>query len=588
VLVDDTAKSHTSVTDEAFRYWLGIIALLGGRSPVVIYQNEKGGRSRALDETGIKDRFGGVTAIHRGDLQLQSGADTLRDAIETLAQQLPHVGEKIPAKWVAIRAQIETEALRRPYISQQDYFDIYARHLELDRAKALHLSRYLHDIGVFLHFQDDALLRRTVILQNRWATEAVFTMLDDETVKARLGRFTLADCERLWAAPAYTDMHPELLGLMEKFELCYRLADRDTWLLPQLLAPSRPRSLDDWDAPGDLVRIYRYTFMPKGLISRLMVRLHRYVLRPEMGWASGVLFERGETQLLAQISRSGDAIELRARGPEKSPLLTVVASDLDAINARFSGLETKLDILIPCICTRCAASTSPWLFEQKLLMRRRDANMGAVECELSYTRVDVLQLLEGAEQRRLPVWHSARDEQDDGAAGPAAAGSARLKTIRIFLASAAELAEDREDFDLYFQRQNERYVANGLRLAIVHCGDHLAALSSTRKQDDYNRSVRDSDVFVSLFRSNAGEYTREEFRVAHAEFKKRGRPHIYTYFRNADISIKHADLERLASLKAFQRELSELGHFHNEYENTEDLKLQFRDQLDKLIAEHRL
>ena len=43
----------------------------------------------------------------------------------------------------------------------------------------------LHDLGVFLHFQDDVRLAQTVILKSRWATDAVFSVLDDETIKAR-------------------------------------------------------------------------------------------------------------------------------------------------------------------------------------------------------------------------------------------------------------------------------------------------------------------------------------------------------------------------------------------------------------------
>ena len=100
--------------------------------------------------------------------------------------------------------------------------------MEFDRSKALHLSRYLHDLGVFLHFQDDPLLARTVILQNQWATEAVFRILDDETVKAQFGRFNSADCERLWRDSVYADMHPELLALMQRFELCYELSGQQS------------------------------------------------------------------------------------------------------------------------------------------------------------------------------------------------------------------------------------------------------------------------------------------------------------------------------------------------------------------------
>ena len=319
ILLDDTAKDHKSVTDEGFRYWLEVIELLSDRSPVLIFQNEKGGRSKTIDEAGIKGRFPNVKEVYRGNLQKPDSAAALHTAIEFFVQRLPHVGEEVPSKWVSIRAAIEEQARTKPYISQQDYFDIYSDHLDFDRTKALHLGRYLHDLGVFLHFQGDRFLSRIVILQNRWATEAVFRILDDETVKGRLGRFGPVDFERVWATPDYADLHVELLALMEKFELCYALADvRDTWLAPQLLSPSRPEALDAWAGPGDLVLSYRYGFLPKGLISRLMVRMNRFVRRPEMAWVTGVLFERGETQVLVQATPRGNEIVLRARTRNKS------------------------------------------------------------------------------------------------------------------------------------------------------------------------------------------------------------------------------------------------------------------------------
>jgi hypothetical protein len=233
---------------------------------------------------------------------------------------------------VAIRADIEQQAQQEATISQQAYFDIYARHLPFDHGKALYLSRYLHDLGVFLHFQDEPLLARTVILQNTWATEAVFKMLDDETVKTQLGHFTVANCRRVWRDSVYADMHPELLALMQKFELCYRLPDTDIWLPPQLLPPSKPAILADWNQPGDLVLRYRYPFLPKGMVNRLMVRMHRFVPRPDMAWVSGALFERDGTAVLADIAPQGGEIVLRARGPERKELLSVIAADLDALN----------------------------------------------------------------------------------------------------------------------------------------------------------------------------------------------------------------------------------------------------------------
>ena len=91
------------------------------------------------------------------------------------------------------------------------------------------------------------------------------------------------------------------------------------------------------------------------------------------------------------------------------------------------------------------------------------------------------------------------------------------------------------------------------------------------------------DIFVSLFFTKTGRYTDEEFQVAYQQFKSTGRPRIYTFFKNADIKTGDAREEDLSSLWAFQKRLKELGHFHTTYDNIDQLKQKFRDQLDELI-----
>ncbi|GJL69064.1 MAG: Rab family protein [Nitrospirales bacterium] len=585
ILLDDTAEDHKSVTDEGFRYWLEIIELLSDRSPVLIFQNEKGGRSKVIDEAGIKGRFPNVKEVFRGNLDKPDSAKSLSAAIEFFVQRLPHVGEEVPAKWVSIRGAFEEEATHRPYISQEDYFAVYRRHLEFDRTKALHLSRYLHDLGVFLHFQDDRLLRRTVILQNPWATEAVFRILDDPTVVGRLGRFTFADCERVWATSEYANMHPELLALMEKFELCYALRDQgDTWLAPQLLSPSVPPALEGWAKLGDLVLSYRYGFLPKGLISRLMVRMHRFVPRPEMAWVTGVLFQREETQVLVQITPGSNEIVLRARGSERKALLSVIASDLDALNASFPGLEGKLGKWIPCVCSQCVVSASPGMFDYKRLLKRKQDGKPKIECpQDSYEEVSVLELLDGLKLENLPRWADKPSDDQNGVSDASSAGQTPSRTIKIFLASSEELREDRDAFDLYFRQQNDRLLQQGAYLEIVRWENFLDAMFDSRLQDEYNHEVRSCDIFVSLFKTKTGRYTEEEFDVAHRAFKEQGTPRIYTLFLDAQVSTVSGNRNDLQSLWKFQDKLSELGHFWTRYKSTEDLHLQFRDQLDKLL-----
>ncbi|MEM9008097.1 MAG: COR domain-containing protein [Cyanobacteria bacterium P01_F01_bin.86] len=599
VLVDDTRTDNRSIYDKGFKFWLEVIETLSESSPLLIFQNEKGGRSKQIDEAGIKGRFPNVRGIYKGNLEHPGSADNLLQAVEYYAQQLPHIGEDLPAKWVSIRNDLKDLAQSKPYIALNEYFAVYERHLEANHDKALKLSQHLHDLGVFLHFQEPRELRRTVFLQNQWVTDAVFHILDDEQVKARQGRFTLGDCDRLWSEQGYADKEIELRALMIRFELCYQLPDmvEETWLVPQHLSPSKPTELNEWNKIGDLMLTYRYDFLPRGLVSRLIVRMHRFVKQPDLCWSSGALFEHGETQVLVETAARGNEIVLRSRGPEKKSLLSVIASDLDALNDGFQGLKDKVGKWVPCNCNTCTSLKKPIFFDQKELIDRKQRGKRTIECPKppEYYDVNVLDLLDGM---NLEQWfqQASNELSADNDETTTSADSQRSKskntvnekTIRIFLASSAELRDDRDAFDLYFRQQNDRLRKQGLYLEIVRWENFLDAMSDTRLQDEYNKEIRDCDIFVSLFKTKTGKYTEEEFDVAHCTFQETGKPLIYTYFRQANISTSTSNRQALLSLWDFQSKLGELGHFYTEYESIDGLQKHFRDQLDKLRDDGRL
>ncbi len=254
-------------------------------------------------------------------------------------------------------------------------------------------------------------------------------------------------------------------------------------------------------------------------------------------------------------------------------MLSVIAADLDALNDSFQGLKDKVDKRIPCNCKACRFATFPEFFGQKQLLYRKEHNRLKVECPRSFEEVGVLELLDGVKFDKLPGWANE------------VPGGPTLRTIRIFLASSSELREDRDEFDLYFRQQNDKNIKEGFYLEIVRWENFLDAMSETRLQNEYNKAVRACDVFVSLFFTKTGKFTEEEFDVAHQQFKSTGKPLIYTFFKNADIKTGSARRQDLNSLWAFQEKLEKLGHFCTRYDNVEHLKLQFRDQLDKLLAQ---
>ncbi len=157
-----------------------------------------------------------------------------------------------------------------------------------------------------------------------------------------------------------------------------------------------------------------------------------------------------------------------------------------------------------------------------------------------------------------------------------------MKTIKIFLASSAELKHDREQFELFINRKNKQWVARGLFLHLVVWEDFLDALSQTRLQDEYNQAIRNCDLFVMLFFTKVGKYTEEEFETAFGQFKQTNKPFIFTYFKDAEVNTGSLNRRDVLSLLNFQEKLDQLGHFYTRYKSTEDLLHQFGNQLDKL------
>jgi hypothetical protein len=313
------------------------------------------------------------------------------------------------------------------------------------------------------------------------------------------------------------------------------------------------------------------------------------VLQPDRSWRSGAYFEHGQSELLARVtSPVGQEIELRARGPERKALLSVISSDLNALNASFEGLRDKVRKFVPCICSKCRRSTTPERYEEDRLLKRKQDGRLTVECPDSYEDVSVLELLDGLNLEAMPPWANPAPQQPSAAedrrsAADAGSGSHALRTIQIFLASSSELIEDRDAIELHLLRMNHDYMGQqGIKLQIVRWENFLDAMSQTRLQDEYNEKARGCDIFLSLYKTKVGKFTEEEFAEAHAAFRAKRKPIVYTYFKNVPIDTASIT-EEINTLLVFKKRLSGLGHYPTHYKNIEDLKLQFQQQLNKLL-----
>lgn len=155
---------------------------------------------------------------------------------------------------------------------------------------------------------------------------------------------------------------------------------------------------------------------------------------------------------------------------------------------------------------------------------------------------------------------------------------------RIFIASSWQLRKDRAAFRELIMEQNNAWHEQGAFLQVVGWEHFLDALSPTCLQDEYNKAIRDCDVFVMLYQSKVGKYTREEFKTALEQFRKTGRPLIYTYRKTAAPKTPPSAEDTL-SVAEFEAHLADLKHFRTDYPNRKGLQLHFLQQLHRLAKE---
>jgi hypothetical protein len=154
---------------------------------------------------------------------------------------------------VKVRRALESNP--ENYIPVEEYLRICDDVGFSDTTEKLHLSEYLHDLGVCLHFQHDPLLKKILILKPKWGTDAVYRVLDNKKVIADYGHFSRSTLSEIWSEGAYSNMRDELLQLMLNFKLCYAIPEtKDAYIAPQLLSPSRPEY--EWDANENLIIKY--------------------------------------------------------------------------------------------------------------------------------------------------------------------------------------------------------------------------------------------------------------------------------------------------------------------------------------------
>lgn len=370
-----------------FDYWLNVVRLLSGDSPIFIVLNKSNMRVKEIDQRGLKAKFENIVGFHKVSALTGQGMRELTSEIKNAVVRLPHVGDTWPGTWDSVRRTLEGDA--RNYIDYDEYLSV-CREAGLQRTQADVLSTYLHDLGVILHFQDDPLLQKIVILKPEWGTNAVYAVLDTREVQNNNGRFSFRDLGRIWGRTTYPpSKHAELLQLMIRFELCFQMANSQNYIAPELLSPKPPNI--SWDARDNLQFEYHYDFMPAGVITRFIARSHE-LLDGSLYWRNGVALAWEGTRALVISDPLSKKIRIALAGDDKKGLLSVVRREMAYIHKTLNNPDVRQ--MLPCICDECRAG-DPFFFEYQRVHRYYVKGMTEIVCDKSVEKVPIGRLLTG-------------------------------------------------------------------------------------------------------------------------------------------------------------------------------------------------
>jgi internalin A len=353
-------------------YWLDYIREMSPGSPVLVIENKcDDGRGSAAP-----------VAVPGPYLVFSAKENIGQDAVtgwirETSRRELTNLGARTIGigRWQVKQTLLdykEQDESRAP--ADRQYRTIsYAHFQQLCDAQdgcvssARELLRYLHNTGV-VYYQEH-LFNQQIILDQRWAIEAIYTIFHRQKsyrqLKRRGGRFRPSDLHDLVWEGEYTQEEQRLfLTFMASCALCFRLSKWDEYD-PEYLAPDLLPVLQDnreyllelnnrRQQYGEDVLYYRYTqpFLHQGVMRRFMVTIGRMFRDRALYWKDGLCIALPQSQAMAIIAcarhieehPSKGRITVEVRGRQRHALLHRIRNTFAQLTDRPETLEQAVSL----------------------------------------------------------------------------------------------------------------------------------------------------------------------------------------------------------------------------------------------------
>ncbi|MCB9422855.1 MAG: leucine-rich repeat domain-containing protein [Ardenticatenaceae bacterium] len=346
-------NARTGEQESRLRHWLKLVASLSDSAPVIAVVNKQDEHALQLDERALKHKYPNLLAVTPTSCTTGQGIAELRKAIAAALSQLPHIYDRFPTDWLTLKAQLEK--MDSNYITYEQYAE-YCREVGIhDRADQRSWVKVLHQLGVVLNYQDENYrqLEGTHVLKPEWVTDGVYRILSDpdQRIAHNAGILTAPMLDYILDPDVYPHHQQTfIVGMMQKFELCFRLPNgQNQYLIPDLLPKEQPEEAESFQNAHLLQFEIHYTdFLPDSILSRFMVGMMA-VLDRHASWRNGAVLQFGGNHALVRADLETRQLFITVAGAEttRRSLLNSIRMQLHVIHSTFPNLPLTEQVPIP-------------------------------------------------------------------------------------------------------------------------------------------------------------------------------------------------------------------------------------------------
>lgn len=390
----DNRKDTESIS---FQYWLKTLNDLTNNSHIIIVMNKCETGIKSINEDYFKNKYKNIVDFINISCLTKEGIDLLNIKITETIKKIKSIGDYLPFYWEKIRDEINN--IDSNYITYSEFLKICKIKGEIKEiAKSKIVSQYLHDIGDIIHFQNDNALKNLVVINSEWVTKAVYLLFDTIEIQLNKGKFSLNDLEEYWDLEIYPmEKHQELISLMEKFEICFKLSGTKYYIIPDFLDFEKNiENIKKDNFNDDILRfVIEYDSLPSNLFTRLICKLN-YLLKKDNFWKSSAYLIKENSIAYIKFLKEEKSILIEVSGTNKGQLLNIISNEIDNIN-----ISLKLNEVIDfkqkygCNCNECIKKEKPYYFYKTHLHKALEKKINTIRCNESIEEIDINNLLNG-------------------------------------------------------------------------------------------------------------------------------------------------------------------------------------------------